>query len=218
MPADVCRPPSPHPSGWGRCESPHRCPRTIANEKRQPSGCRFREDRGGDQQCGREDLNLHGFYPASTSSWCVCQFRHDRVVLCRISWMRTEQYRNSNAVVESPGKRGRAAQFSAAKRRQVRSPRREGCWRRRQLSPAGAAQAIILVSRPFGALTQFHRPNLGLTPSATDLPLLRGEDGVFHRHVPNENQTARQTRQGNRLWLHGMFINHLIIDNKINVC
>src|SRR5208282_5000616 len=29
--------------------------------------------------CGRVDSNHHGIATASPSSWCVCQFRHDRV-------------------------------------------------------------------------------------------------------------------------------------------
>ena len=29
-------------------------------------------------KCGREGLNLHALAGASPSSWCVCQFRHDR--------------------------------------------------------------------------------------------------------------------------------------------
>jgi hypothetical protein len=28
--------------------------------------------------CGRVDSNHHGIATASPSSWCVCQFRHDR--------------------------------------------------------------------------------------------------------------------------------------------
>ncbi len=31
--------------------------------------------------CGRVDSNHHGIATASPSSWCVCQFRHDRAVL-----------------------------------------------------------------------------------------------------------------------------------------
>ena len=30
--------------------------------------------------CGRGDSNPHGIATASPSSWCVCQFRHFRVV------------------------------------------------------------------------------------------------------------------------------------------
>ena len=30
--------------------------------------------------CGRVDSNHHGIATASPSSWCVCQFRHDRFV------------------------------------------------------------------------------------------------------------------------------------------
>src|SRR5579864_4725874 len=29
-------------------------------------------------KCGRVDSNHHGIATASPSSWCVCQFRHDR--------------------------------------------------------------------------------------------------------------------------------------------
>ena len=29
--------------------------------------------------CERRDLNPHGSYSASTSSWCVCRFRHPRI-------------------------------------------------------------------------------------------------------------------------------------------
>ena len=29
--------------------------------------------------CGREDLNFHGFYPTTTSTLRVYQFRHDRI-------------------------------------------------------------------------------------------------------------------------------------------
>src|SRR5271156_3640496 len=31
--------------------------------------------------CGRVDSNHHGISTASPSSWCVCQFRHDRAAL-----------------------------------------------------------------------------------------------------------------------------------------
>lgn len=31
--------------------------------------------------CGREDLNFHGFYPTTTSTLRVYQFRHDRNLL-----------------------------------------------------------------------------------------------------------------------------------------
>lgn len=34
--------------------------------------------------CGRVDSNHHGIATASPSSWCVCQFRHDRVNLLSI--------------------------------------------------------------------------------------------------------------------------------------
>jgi hypothetical protein len=30
--------------------------------------------------CGRVDSNHHGIATASPSSWCVCQFRHDRIL------------------------------------------------------------------------------------------------------------------------------------------
>src|SRR5271170_3002496 len=33
--------------------------------------------------CGRVDSNHHGIATASPSSWCVCQFRHDRKGLMR---------------------------------------------------------------------------------------------------------------------------------------
>ncbi len=33
------------------------------------------------KECGRVDSNHHGIATASPSSWCVCQFRHDRAVL-----------------------------------------------------------------------------------------------------------------------------------------
>ena len=36
---------------------------------------------GGKVWCGRVDSNHHGIATASPSSWCVCQFRHDRAVL-----------------------------------------------------------------------------------------------------------------------------------------
>jgi hypothetical protein len=39
---------------------------------------RVREKSGG--WCGRVDSNHHGIATASPSSWCVCQFRHDRAV------------------------------------------------------------------------------------------------------------------------------------------
>jgi hypothetical protein len=32
-----------------------------------------------EEWCGRVDSNHHGIATASPSSWCVCQFRHDRV-------------------------------------------------------------------------------------------------------------------------------------------
>ena len=32
--------------------------------------------------CGRVDSNHHALASASPSSWCVCQFRHDRVTHC----------------------------------------------------------------------------------------------------------------------------------------
>ena len=32
--------------------------------------------------CGRVDSNHHGIATASPSSWCVCQFRHDRTAHC----------------------------------------------------------------------------------------------------------------------------------------
>ena len=34
--------------------------------------------------CGRVDSNHHGIATASPSSWCVCQFRHDRITKSRI--------------------------------------------------------------------------------------------------------------------------------------
>jgi hypothetical protein len=35
---------------------------------------------GSNRWCGRGDSNPHGIATASPSSWCVCQFRHFRVV------------------------------------------------------------------------------------------------------------------------------------------
>lgn len=39
--------------------------------------------------CGRVDSNHHGIATASPSSWCVCQFRHDRTEVrthCSRAW------------------------------------------------------------------------------------------------------------------------------------
>ena len=33
--------------------------------------------------CGREDLNLHGLAPTSSSSLLVCQFQHVRSIICQ---------------------------------------------------------------------------------------------------------------------------------------
>src|SRR5579862_467155 len=41
--------------------------------------------------CGRVDSNHHALASASPSSWCVCQFRHDRkglALLLRTAWLR----------------------------------------------------------------------------------------------------------------------------------
>jgi hypothetical protein len=54
----------------------------MANMERQ--GEDLRQNQCGsdwkfiEKWCGRVDSNHHGIATASPSSWCVCQFRHDR--------------------------------------------------------------------------------------------------------------------------------------------
>jgi hypothetical protein len=61
--------------------------RTATVPARKMKG-KFRKRRGATEKecdgagkngwCGRVDSNHHGIATASPSSWCVCQFRHDR--------------------------------------------------------------------------------------------------------------------------------------------
>ena len=43
--------------------------------------------------CGRVDSNHHGIATASPSSWCVCQFRHDRVSIWRSHYRWAKEFR-----------------------------------------------------------------------------------------------------------------------------
>src|SRR5271170_367671 len=51
--------------------------------------------------CGRVDSNHHGIATASPSSWCVCQFRHDRAkfsitrISRRVPWKPLDSAKNA---------------------------------------------------------------------------------------------------------------------------
>src|ERR1700680_3715510 len=67
---------------------------------------RFSQDYRGLKKrwCGGVDSNHHGIATASPSSWCVCQFRHDRKTLETthpenpLSWPHTEALPHSCAI------------------------------------------------------------------------------------------------------------------------
>src|SRR5690606_6286880 len=52
--------------------------------------------------CEGGDLNRHGSYPASTSSWCVCQFRHLRVG-CNAVPLEVVGFRGRECIAHGPG-------------------------------------------------------------------------------------------------------------------